>query len=161
MVNLKQDIANSNLIYAAMRDLPNPILQEDETENDSDKTFTVPAGKIWDICWVFVELTSTATAGNRQFTIRFLGPDDDVIAEFFAAVTQAASLSYKYMCVEGNYHEAALVVYSIEVPMPLHSILPAGFKMQVLDSNAIAAAADDMIVHMMVNEWDVAQPGEV
>ena len=42
---------------------------DDEALNDSDKTITVPAGKRWLVLSVNVELTATATVGNRQ--VRF------------------------------------------------------------------------------------------
>jgi len=99
MEDLKQSIANSNLIYAAVRNFPNPVLIEDESLNDSDKTFVVPSGKIWEVLWIFVEYTSSGDVGDRQFAVRILDPDDDVIAEFFANITQGASESLNYRCI--------------------------------------------------------------
>lgn len=161
MEDLKQAIANSNLIYAAMRNFPNPILQVEETANDSDKTITVTANKIWEILWIWIELTTTATVGNRNLTILVLDDSNDLIYSISLGINHAASLTRNYLFAENLPREAAFfAIDRLYHPLP-KTILPAGYKIRIYDSSAVDAAADDMIIQMMVNEWDVTQEGEV
>ena len=53
--------------YASLIGIPQ--LQADEAANDSDKSFTVPAGRMWELTSIWVELVSTATVGNRQMVV--------------------------------------------------------------------------------------------
>ena len=124
-------------------------LQAEETANDSDKTFTVPAGTEWQILSIWVELASSADVGARQMTVQMLDSADDVIGQFKAGATQAASLTYLYMFAPGLELMSAVVGTYLSFPLP-PMFLPAGFKVRVYDSAAVAAAADDMVIQMMV-----------
>jgi len=155
MEDLKQAIANSNLIYAAIRNFPNPVLKDEETINDSDKIITVPANKIWEILWIWVEFVSTATVGNRNLVVVFRDGSDDIICSFEPGVAQAASLSRYFLFAENLPRETAFFnTCRLYHPLP-KTILPAGYSIRIYDSAAIDAAADDMIIHMMVNQWSV------
>jgi len=156
MEDLKQSIANSNLIYAAMCNFPNPVLQVEESENDSDKIITVPADKIWEILWIHVEYISTATVGDRIFEVLFLDDSDDVIFRIRTSSHQAASLSRIYEVSQNGQEPAFTDTNRQMIPIPTKSLLPAGYKLRIWDSAAIDAAADDMIIKMMVNQWDVS-----
>lgn len=156
MEDFKQDIANSHLIYSVVRNFPNPVLYENETLNSSSKTFTVPAEKIWDIEWIYIELTTTATAGDRLISIQICDSDLDVLLELVSGTTQSASTTRSYICIEGNYRETSFVNDTIEIPLPIHSFLPPGYIIKIWDKNNIDSTADDMIVHMVVNEWSIS-----
>lgn len=156
MEDLKQSIENSNLIYSAIRDFPNPVSQEDETENDSDKTFIVPSNKIWEVLYAFVEFSSTATVGDRLLIMNILDSADDIIFTAPAGVVQPASQNYKYVFNPGTYHETAFHIDYLCIPIPRRTLLPAGFKINIKDSAAVDVAADDMIVHMMIDQWDIS-----
>ena len=127
-----------------------PSLQAEETADDSDKTFTVPASTEWMIQSIWVELTTTADVGDRQIEVCLTDDSDDVIGAIQASIVQAASLTYNYLFSltgeelyalrDGTYLQTALSAI----------ILPAGFKIRVWDNNAVAVAADDMVVQMMV-----------
>ena len=108
-------------------------LQSEETLNDSDKTFTVPAGAEWELMTIYVELTSTGTAGNRQMAIQFLDSADDVIGQVRAGAVQAASLTRYYMFGVGlvdltGFRDTDFLM----TPLP-EIVLPAGFKVKVFD----------------------------
>lgn len=127
-----------------------PSLQAEETADDSDKTFTVPASIIWAIQSIWVELTTTATVGARQIEIMFTDGSDDVIGVAHPAVTQAASLTYNYMFGLGLPDLQVLRDSTyLQSSLPM-MYLPAGYKIRIRDNNAVAAAADDMVVQMMV-----------
>jgi hypothetical protein len=129
----------------------NPSLQAEEALNDSDKTFTVPAGTEWEILTIYVELATTATVGNRQLAIRFTDGSDDIIGQIRAGAVQAASLTRIYQFGVGLPDLTAFRDTDfLSTPLPDGLVLPAGYKVRILDKAAIDAAADDMDVQMMV-----------
>jgi len=122
----------------------------DETANDSDKSFTVPASTEWQILTIWVELTTTGTAGNRQLVIETQDGSADVTGQpMRAGVTQAASLTYYYQFGPALADLTALRDTDwLMSPIPPTLLLPAGHVLRIYDNNAVDAAADDMIVHI-------------
>lgn len=123
----------------------------DVTADDSDKTFTVPAGWEYQILWVYVSITSTATAGNRNMAVAVLSALGAQIFEVRAGVTQAASLTYNYSFAPSladltTVRDTTFVM----CPLPPTLILTQLQQLRVYDQNAIAAAADDMNVYVQV-----------
>lgn len=124
-------------------------LQSDETANDSDKTFTVPADTEWQILWIWVEFTSTGTAGARQLVVQLQDSGSDVIGEVRVGTTQAASLTYNYMIASSLADLTALRDTDwLMTPFPPTTVLEAGDKIRIYDNNAVDAAADDMVIQM-------------
>lgn len=129
-----------------------PTLQADETVDDSDKSFTVPAGRMWEVTSIWVELISTAAVGNRQIVVEIQDSAADVVLAIAAGAVQAASLTRNYTFAPHmpdltSFRAADLLMTPIP---PL--LLSAGFVVRVYDSAAIAAAADDMVVQMLINQ---------
>lgn len=153
--DIQQSILNSDVIYALTRNLPNPELISDETLNDSDKTLTVDADEIWEIVSIRIELTTTSAINNRQLVIVFRDVSDDIIFSVFAGTEQAPSLLYKYHYGQGLPHATTLIKNEILTPLPSRFYLPAGYNIRIYDVNNIDPAADDMIIQMMVNRYDV------
>lgn len=125
-------------------------VQSDVTANDSNKEFTVPADTEWQILSVYVSLVTTATVGDRQLAVEVLSAEDVILAEVRAGVVQAASITRKYQFAPGVAQDIAFRdsnYASVALP-PL--ILSAGQKLRVRDKAAVAAAADDMDVHVQV-----------
>lgn len=126
-------------------------LESDTTANDSDKSFTVPAGYEAYCMSVRVELTTTATVGNRQITLLFTTGGGTTILAVKAGTTQAASLTRYYNFAIGmpdlfGFRDTSTLM------TPLPGVrLPAGYILRVYDSAAIDAAQDDMNVQIM---WD-------
>jgi hypothetical protein len=133
-----------------VRQIGYPELQSDETTNDSDKTITVPAGEEWTIEWIWVELTTTAVAGNRQLEIRILDDAADVIGGVTASIVQAASNTYYYLFAPNVTELTALRDSNKLTTIMPKWVLPAGYAVQILDNNAVDAAADDMITQVQV-----------
>jgi hypothetical protein len=154
--DIKQSIENSNLIYAAVRNFTNPVLKSDGAANDSDKTITVPSGKIWEIISIWIELVTTADAGNRQMQIDIRDDGDDVIYSLLAKNVQVASQTEHYACSQNGQEPAETVAGKHFIPIPVGLMLPAGYNVRIYDSAAIAAAADDMVIQMIVNQYDVS-----
>ncbi|MFQ5741985.1 MAG: hypothetical protein ACE5HV_00170 [Acidobacteriota bacterium] len=129
-----------------------PVLQVDEALNDSDKTFTVPANTTWEILSLWAELTTTATVGNRQVALEIQDAAGDIIAQVRHGVTQAASLTRNYLFAPDV---ADLTAFRdadyLSSAMP-RLILPESSIIRVFDKAAVDAAADDLVLQMMVVE---------
>ena len=127
-----------------------PSLQAEETADDSDKTFTVTASQEWEIQSIWVELVTTATAGNRQIVVEIQDDAPDVIGQFRAGAVQAASVTRYYMFSPqvGDLTSFRDTDF-LSTPIP-PLVLPAGYKIRVYDKAVVDAAADDMVVQMMI-----------
>jgi len=126
-------------------------LVSEETLNDSDKTLTVPADTEYQVLWLYLEFTTTATVGDRQIQINILDGAADVIGQIRPNTTQAASLTYYYMIGPSLANQVA--VYDtdhIQTPLPPTVFLPATYALRIFDNNAVAAAADDLVIQMAV-----------
>lgn len=129
---------------------PQLCLLAEEAVDDSDKTITVPSGEIWRILWIHIELTSTSDAGNRYIAVEYRDAADDVIFNENAGLVQAASLTYNYSFFPGANVDTTVHNSQANAPLPINSVLPAGYDIRIRDGAAIAAAADDMVIQMMV-----------
>ncbi len=126
------------------------ILQADATVDDSDKSFTVPADAEWDLQHVHIEFTSTATAGNRRMAVEIQDGSANVLALVQADAVQAATLTRSYNFGQGITDQSAFVNTSLNTAFPALRLAP-GEVIRVYDIAAIDAAADDMVVRLMVN----------
>jgi len=127
-----------------------PILYSDEALNDSDKSFTVPAGYETRFKWVWVEFTSDINAGNRQLEIQIQDGAADVIGIVRAGIVQAASLTRYYLFAQQVTELVAFRDTDLLSTIMPEWILPAGYIVRIWDNKAISAAGDDMIVQIGV-----------
>ena len=150
------DVTGANPVPVVLTgDAWTPLLISEETANDSDKSFTVPANRQYQYLSVWVELISDANVGDRQITIEIQDAAADVIGQVRAGIVQAASLTRNYLFSppladllgfrDTNY---------LMTPLPM-IVLPATYILRVYDSAAIAAATDDMVVQIMVAQRTV------
>ena len=125
-------------------------LQSDITLNDSDKSFVVPADTEQQIFWIWVELTTTATVGDRQLVIEVQETGADVIGQWArAAMVQPASLAKYYIFAPAMADLSAWRDTDyLTTPIPPPAFLREGDILRVYDNNAVDAAADDMIVQI-------------
>lgn len=133
----------------------------DATANDSDKTFTVPAGKKWLLLDIVAEITATATVGNRSLRVD-VGNGVAVLWVAVATGSIAATQVGTMYCEQGFGAANTSIrlgpsVTSTSVSasqnMPPMMLLP-GYTIRVLDRNAVDAAADDLIVVLHYIEYD-------
>jgi len=124
----------------------------DVTANDSNKTFTVPAGYTYEILYGQVDYTSTATVGNRQILLEILDTDSNVIWDVHAGTVQAASLNRHYSILQGVFRETAFVDGDIQLTIPRKGKILPGYTIKVYDSAEVDATADDMNVHLVVEK---------
>lgn len=127
----------------------------EEALNDSDKTFTVDTGKIWHILQILVDYTSTAVAGNRQLTVDLSDATADLLARLKIGVVQAASLNRIHNIAPGLADQTGVVDFTLNTPIPPTWVLPGGFTIRIYDSAAIDAAADDMLVRVLVDQTEL------
>ena len=130
----------------------NLVLKSDTALNDSDKTFTVPAGKQWWIKSIYASLVSTATVGNRQLDVLFTDASDVPICKAVAGAVQAGGVTRAICFAPLNPQETGFTNTLMYRAIPDNLVLSAGYKVRVYDSAAIDAAADDMAVQMLVEE---------
>lgn len=133
----------------------NVLLKSDVAANDSDKTITVASAEVWEILSVYVSLASTGTAGNRQLAVQVQDSASVVVAEWVARAVQAASLTRLYNFAPGLENDAAFVgtgsnELSIAIP-PRYELAP-GWVVRIYDQGVVDAAADDMVVRMVVRK---------
>jgi hypothetical protein len=138
-----------------MRTTPylNLTQQSDATADDSDKTFAVPSGKQWHVRSIGVRLVTTATVGNRQLDILITDGSDNLLIKLAAGAVQAASLTRDYTFAPGLPNDTSFANGAMTRALPENLVLPAGYKIRVYDSAAIDAAADDLTVRILVEEW--------
>lgn len=123
------------------------------TTVNQQQLITVPAGKIWQVLSIYVELTTTGTAGNRLVEIILQDNLGNTVGMIRTGVTQAASLTYRYMFAPGLADLTAVrdTTY-VMTPIPPTWIIPAAFSILIRDNNGIATAADDFVVRVMYAE---------
>jgi hypothetical protein len=129
----------------------NPKKQLDDSAANS-KSFTVPAGKTWEIFAVYVEYTSQGTAGNRQVEVQVLDGSSNICMRERAGAVQAASLTNYYEFSPSLPRETAFTASMINCPLPW-MIVDEGFVLKVYDSAGIAAG-DTCKVRFLYSERD-------
>jgi hypothetical protein len=141
-----------------------PRWVRDATLNDSDKPFTVPAGKIWKLIGIWIDFTASGVAGNRILQVNitngtdniFIGPKSAAIATGVVAeyvlfkdynVFNTLATNAPWLANGGTANIASIA------PMP-ELYLPAGYVVRAYDYAAVDAAADDMTVVLHYIEYD-------
>jgi hypothetical protein len=117
----------------------------------NNKLFQTPPLYEGQICWIWCEHTSGAVVGNRQLSVRIenaLGVTIGILAR--AGVTQAASLTYKYLFAPSVADLAALRDTDyLTTPIPPTSFVTGGQSIRVLDNKGISAL-DTLVVYMQI-----------
>ena len=127
-----------------------PAWVVDATLNDSDKSWTVPAGKVRVYNYIFAYLQTTATVGNRVMRVSITDGTTEIFR--FSADNLAASLTGRFCWFVGGIDDPAASVDS-HCAFPELCLLP-GYVIRVYDSAAIDAAADDLTVALHYVEYD-------
>lgn len=122
--------------------------------NDSSKSFQVPVGRTWKIQFLSVDLVSTATVGNRQITLDVYDgsvASGNLVYSINAGAVQAASATVRYEFYPQAPNETSVVNGGLKTHLP-DIILSSQWSINVSDSAAVDAAADDMTVNFIYNE---------
>lgn len=121
-------------------------VSSDTAANDSDKTFTVSSGKVWDVKWVYVSYAATATAGDREICFEVQDASANVIFRAYFSTIIIASQT-----VEATFGVGLDSMQKTQVPIPPMN-LPASYVVRIYDINAVDAAADDMTLRFVYEE---------
>ena len=147
-----------NLLRKSRALVGQPKLQVDEAANDSDKSFTVPADTYWEVQSIWVEYISDANAGTRLVAVEYQDSAADVVGKIQVApaTVHDESKTRNYFFCQGvvdllDFRDTDFIM--LQLPK---IILPAAFVVRVFDKATIAAATDDMVVQMLVLEYDGA-----
>ena len=133
---------------------PNIIELIDVALNDSNKNFVVPSGKQWKLLYGSFTLITSANAGNRQMRISFFDGANNVFYRSTAANVQTASVTENYAA--GQFGDSAeTTTQQHTLPIPVNSILPGGFQINIADSFGIDAAGDDLSIRLIAEETDL------
>lgn len=135
-----------------------------DTANDSDWSFTVPAGKIWDVKYLLFAINCTATVGNRVLLITISNGTNlvwtgtksgNIAATLYGAVSAAPTLD-ETSTTKASIHSlsANYTAWQTDV-LPCPCLLPAGYVVRMYDTAAIDAAADDCIEILYYIEYDI------
>lgn len=136
----------------------------DATANDSDKSFTVPAGKAWDVRYISATITNSATVGNRLLAIEITNGTDRVVNTVTTATVAATLVGSAEMTFQGGITAVTTTAPGVSLTGATSNvykaqnkcaiILPAGYVIHVYDTAAIDAAADDLVVVIHYVEYD-------
>lgn len=140
-----------------------PKWVRDATANDSDKSFTVPAGKIWKLQYVLFQLSASATVGNRYLRLTLSdGTNEMYSSNVTAAIAASAKGALLMQFGSGAVGSSALGLLGTPATTLTSStetvhadvILAAGSIIRVLDIAKIDAAADDTVFIVHYVEYD-------
>jgi hypothetical protein len=124
-------------------------LIKDENANNSDKTFAIPTNTEWQVLWIWVEYTSTATGGSRQLEIQIQDSNSDIIGQFQTGVTQPDNITYKYLFGIGVPDlTSPRDTNNVMTPLPAATFLAENQKIRIWDNKAVDASGDDMIIRL-------------
>jgi hypothetical protein len=132
------------------------VCVKDPSENDSDKTFTVPDQRTWEIASIFVTVVASADVGNRLLGVDVLDGNSTVLYSTRAAAVQVASATEYYRFLPGGFSPSETVATHHFVPLG-SMILPEGWSVRVWDSAAVKADADHMDVTLLVYERGITR----
>jgi len=124
-------------------------LISDTAANDSDKSFTVPDGEVWNPTHLTATLVTSADPGNRQLVLEIKDADGNVVVSYAAGAVQADVLTRTYQFGVAYPNETGFTGGVIQHNIVQDLLLPAGYVLRVYDSAAIAAAADDLTVRAL------------
>jgi hypothetical protein len=117
----------------------------------NNKLFQTPPNYEWQICWIWCEYTTGAVVGNRQLSARIENAAGITIGILCrTGITQAASLTYKYLLAPAVPDMGALRDTDyLTCPIPPTSFVIGGQSIRVLDNKGISNL-DTLVVYMQI-----------
>lgn len=135
--------------HASARDGATAITLSEIAPDDSNKDLVFSSDirieNYLEVLSIRIELTTTATVGNRLMVLELLSSAGDVLREVILdANSLAASLSRTWELAPLNDPAVTAPQYVQMAPMTLYG----GQILRIRDSAAVDAAADDMVIHV-------------
>lgn len=124
----------------------------DVTLNDSDKTITVPANRLWWIHLIHIDFTSSAVGGDRVIRMFITTDGTNSVLSHQLPLTQAASLIRRYTFAPTYPENTSFNGFDALLPLPSRLLIPAGGTLRILDNSLIDPTADDMLIRIQHDE---------
>ncbi len=117
----------------------------------NDVSFTVAAGKEWQVQNVRVSFVASATVGTRQIIVQLI-ESSTVYGTFYLGVTQAASETRVYEFFPGAPDSVTFRSNTVAYhPLPTNFTMPQNMSFRIFDLNNVDATLDTMSVRYLVN----------
>ena len=141
-----------------------PTWVQDATANNSDKSFTVPVGKVWKLLSIHAEITCSAKVGSRNLAVSTTNGADLINIQGRTGGIGAAQVGVLNIFAGGAFYTAAAsynptlagatpnVAFGASYQPDI--LLPAGYVIRVYDTGAVDVAADDLTVVLHYVEYD-------
>lgn len=127
------------------------VALSEEALNDSSKdlrfTEDVGFGSELEVLSLRIEFTATATVGSRVLRVQVADAADDILRELqLVGGTITAGVSKVFEIAPGlPVTDGSVIEYEV---LPSQFVIGHGLKLRVLDTAAVDAAADDMVLHV-------------
>lgn len=130
------------------------------TTGDSDKTYTVPDGKVWTIKRLAFDFTSSADVSNRFHRILIKNQAGELMYRLDSQVAVTASKATKWVGIELNMNASNDgvfkggqndLLYNFYLPRDL--VLGEGATIQIIVYSGLEAL-DDMLTYLQVDEQE-------
>lgn len=115
----------------------------------ADWSQAVPNGMAWRPRAIFFQLVTSATVATRQVNVVIKDDQGNIVAEFAASGSQAASLTGAYTAMQGGPLAGANNVFVM--PLPFDVVLPAAFTIGT-STGSIQAADQYSLINLLVEE---------
>lgn len=112
------------------RAVPTTVLTADPAAG-AELSFAVPAGELYELYVVFIQLVTSATVATRQVEL-VIDDGTNVIYRCAAGATQAASLTTRYNFGANLPKDSAVVAGDLNVPLPQPLVLSGGYRIQTV-----------------------------
>jgi len=133
----------------------------DATLDDSDKTFTVPVGKMWLLKEAYHEGLASAVVGVRNYAIVVSNGVNNIFRtptlQYSANQTgaQLASTTFdNHSAAIPTVNLAGVAIITGQTTFLPEMLLPAGYTVRMYDFTAIDAAGDHMFCVLHYIEYD-------
>jgi hypothetical protein len=115
---------------------------------------TVPENRLWHILTMWIELTTSDSAGNRQIEVHVLDTSSDVIFGLRTPLVQAASLTYYYGFSPGTGHEDTGIMDTdfAHAPLPTTFLIDGKWRLKFFDNSTTDLDSDVWQVHIIANQ---------
>lgn len=121
----------------------------EEVADDSDKTLDfdgdIGVGSMFEVMGIRIEYVATATVGTRLLKARILDSGSDIVRELSIVEDIVAGETRIFEISKGVPQTLGAINYEV---LPESFIFGTGQSLQIIDSSATDAAADDVVIHV-------------
>lgn len=128
--------------------IPRQVKVYDEISNDSDKIITIPEGVTRKLICGHINLATSATVGSRVLQL-IIADENGVTLWVSSSTPLAASLTENYT-ISNDYNRGGV---GTMIGIPSDLMLKPGYQIRIWDSEAVDAAADDMKIHLIFEDY--------